>query len=76
MRWRARLERMFDDCLGQCPSCGARLRVMGEVTGPDAIVRILTQPALVGGRKRTGPATMAHAHRQCRWSVKSIAFSS
>ena len=41
MNWMARLKRVFDIDLSQCPNCGARLRVIGEVTDPNVIARIL-----------------------------------
>ena len=41
MNWMARLKRVFDIDLSQCPNSGARLRVIGEVTAPNVIARIL-----------------------------------
>ena len=37
----ARLKRGFDIDLSQRPNCGTRLRVIGEVTDPNVIARIL-----------------------------------
>ena len=39
--WMARLKRVFDIDISRCPKCGGQLRVIGEVTDPNVIVRIL-----------------------------------
>ena len=41
MTWMARLIRVFGIDLSVCPKCGGKLRVIGEVTDPHAIARIL-----------------------------------
>ncbi len=41
MTWMARLNRVFAIDLSVCPKCGEKLRVIGEVTEPKAIARIL-----------------------------------
>ena len=41
MTWRARLKRVFEIDLSVCPRCGGKLRVIGEVTEPKGIARIL-----------------------------------
>ncbi len=41
MTWMARLKRVFDIDISVCPKCGGKLRVIGEVTEPKAIARIL-----------------------------------
>ena len=41
MTWMARLNRVFGIDLSVCPKCGGKLRVIGEVTDPKTIVRIL-----------------------------------
>ena len=41
MTWMARLTRAFGIELSTCPKCGGKLRVIGEVTQPDTIARIL-----------------------------------
>jgi len=41
MHWMVRLKREFDIDLRQCPNCGGRLRMIGEVTATDVIARIL-----------------------------------
>ena len=41
MTWRARLKPVFDIELSVCPRCGGKLRVLGEVTAPKVIARIL-----------------------------------
>ena len=41
MTWMARLKRVFDIDLSVCPNCGGKLRVIGEVTDPKTIARIL-----------------------------------
>ena len=49
INWMARLKRVFDTDLNQCPNCGARLHVIGDVADANVIVHIPAQPALVGG---------------------------
>ncbi len=41
MTWMARLNRVFGLDLSVCPKCGGKLRVIGEVTDPKIIARIL-----------------------------------
>ncbi len=41
MTWMARLKRVFDIDISVCPNCGGQLRVIGEVTDPKTIARIL-----------------------------------
>ena len=41
MTWMARLKRVFGIELSTCPKCGGKLRVIGEVTEPNTIARIL-----------------------------------
>ncbi len=41
MTWMARLKRVFDIDISVCPNCGGQLRVIGEVTEPKTIARIL-----------------------------------
>ena len=41
MTWMARLNRVFGIDLSMCPKCGGKLRVIGEVTDPKTIARIL-----------------------------------
>ena len=41
MTWLARLKRVFNIDISVCPNCGGRLRVIGEVTEPKTIARIL-----------------------------------
>ena len=41
MTWMARLNRVFGIDLTVCPKCGGKLRVIGEVTDPKTIARIL-----------------------------------
>ncbi len=41
MSWMARLKRVFDFDISQCPHCGGQLRVVGVVTEPNVIARIL-----------------------------------
>jgi transposase len=41
MTWMARLKRVFDIDIRVCPNCGGQLRVIGEVTEPKTIARIL-----------------------------------
>ena len=43
MTWMARLNRVFGIDLSVCPKCGGQLRVIGEVTEPKTIARILEQ---------------------------------
>ncbi len=48
MNWMARLKRVFDIELNQRPNCGARLRVIGELTDPNVIARILAHVQALG----------------------------
>jgi hypothetical protein len=41
LTWMARLHRVFGIDIETCPKCGAKLRVIGEVTAPAVIARIL-----------------------------------
>ena len=41
MTWMARLKRVFGIDLSLCPRCGGTLRVIGAVTEPKIIARIL-----------------------------------
>jgi hypothetical protein len=41
MTWMARLKRVFGIDISHCPRCGGKLRVIGEVTQPTLIARIL-----------------------------------
>ena len=45
MSWMQRLDRVFAIDLSQCPWCGAALRVIGEVTDPPVVARILAHIA-------------------------------
>ena len=75
MNWMARLERVFDIDLSQRPNCGARLCVIGEVTNPNVIARIVVHACPRRGCKRVGSRTMAQARRRCRSSAKPIPFT-
>ena len=63
MTWMARLKRVFDIELSVCPRCGGKLRVIGQVTEPKAIARILDH---IESRERhehaarAPPALLAH----------------
>jgi Putative transposase len=41
MTWMARLKRVFGIDISICPRCGGQLRVIGDVTDPNVIARIL-----------------------------------
>jgi len=41
MSWMARLNRVFGIDVAACPRCGGKIRVIGEVTDPNVIARIL-----------------------------------
>ena len=41
MNWMARLNRVFAADISTCPRCGGQLRVIGQVTKPSVIARIL-----------------------------------
>ena len=56
MTWMARLNRVFGIDLSVCPKCGGKLRVIGEVTEPKAIARILEH---VKQRERHEPGPRA-----------------
>jgi hypothetical protein len=45
MTWMERLRRVFAIDLSICPDCGGRLRVIADVTRPDAIREILQHVA-------------------------------
>ena len=54
-----RLKRVFDIDISVCPLCGGTLRVIADVTDPDAIQTILAHlrqraPPDAGGRQRPG----------------------
>ncbi len=52
MTWMARLNRVFGIDLSVCPKCGGKLRVIGEVTEPKAIARILEHAKQRGRHER------------------------
>ena len=54
MTWMARLNRVFGIDLSVCPKCGGKLRVIGEVTDPKTIARIL-EHAERRERRERGP---------------------
>jgi len=54
MTWMARLNRVFGVDLSVCRKCGGDLRVIGEVTDPKTIARIL-EHAKQRGRHERGP---------------------
>lgn len=60
-RWMARLKQVFDIEVRVCPRCGGQLRVIGEVTEPAIIARILEHIRARDGRQRLarGPPTLA-----------------
>jgi hypothetical protein len=62
-RWMARLKQVFNIEVRVCPRCGGQLRVIGEVTEPHVIARILDH---IRARSRTersarGPPTLSVA---------------
>ena len=52
MTWMARLNRVFGIDLSVCPKFGGKLRVIGEVTEPKAIARILEHAKQRGRHER------------------------
>ena len=48
MSWMARLKRVFAIDLSRCPNCGGELRVIGAITDPGVIARILEHMGLDG----------------------------
>lgn len=48
LTWAKRLKRVFDIDISVCPNCGGRLRVIGDVTEPDLIRKILNHVAQRG----------------------------
>ena len=52
MTWMARLNRVFGIDLSVCQKCGGKLRVIGEVTEPKAIARILEHAKQRGRHER------------------------
>jgi hypothetical protein len=41
LTWAQRLKRVFESDISLCPHCGGQLRVIGHVTDPDLIRKIL-----------------------------------
>ena len=48
MRWMARLHRVFAIDLSRCPRCGGSSQVIGAITEPGVIARILEHIGLDG----------------------------
>ena len=58
LSWAERLKRVFDIDISVCPLCGGTLRVIADVTDPDAIRTILAhlkQRAPPDAVRRQGP---------------------
>ena len=64
MSWMARLKRVFAIDLSRCPNCGGELRVIGAITDPGVIARIL-EPMGLNGRAQTR-ACARHVH----WGIE------
>ena len=56
MTWMARLERVLAIDIRVCPRCGARLRLIGAVTDPNVIARILAHVRARDERHSSAPA--------------------
>ena len=59
LSWAVRLKRVFDIDISVCPLCGGTLRVIADVTDPDAIRTILAHlrqraPPDAGRRQKPG----------------------
>ncbi len=65
MTWMARLNRVFGIDLSVCPKCGGKLRVIGEVTDPKTIARILEHACPRRGSNNASAMSVARAHRRC-----------
>jgi hypothetical protein len=52
----ARLKRVFAIDLSRSPNCGGELRVIGAITDPGGIARILERRGLDGGEQPRPPA--------------------
>ena len=63
MTWMARLNRVFGIDLSVCQKCGGKLRVIGEVTEPKAIARILEHAKQRGRHERDPRRTAAVARK-------------
>jgi len=60
MRWMARLHRVFAIDLSRCPRCGGSSQVIGAITEPGVIARILEHIGLDGRvQPRAPPQALA-----------------
>ena len=57
LSWAERLKRVFDIDISVCPLCGGTLRVIADVTDPDAIQTILAH------LRQRGPPDAVHRQR-------------
>jgi hypothetical protein len=57
MSWMARLKRVFAVDLRRCPHCGGQLQVIGAITGPGVIARILKHMGLDGRLQARAPSS-------------------
>ena len=55
MSWMARLKRLFAVDLRRCPHCGGQLQVIGAITDPGVIARILKHMGLDGRLQARAP---------------------
>ena len=55
MSWMARLQRVFAVDLSRCPHCGGQLQVIGAITDPGVIARILKHMGLDGRLQARAP---------------------
>jgi hypothetical protein len=59
MTWMARLKGVSDIDISVCPNCGGQLRVIGEVTDPKTIARILEHVKQRERHERASPEMLA-----------------
>jgi hypothetical protein len=55
MSWMVRLKRVFAIDLSKCPHCGGALQVIGAITDPGVIARILKHMGLDGRLQARAP---------------------
>ena len=61
MSWMARLKRVFAIDLSYCPHCGGQLQVIGAITEPGVIARILQHVGMDGRvQPREPPMALAN----------------
>jgi hypothetical protein len=62
LSWAERLRRVFDIDITNCPRCGGRLRVIADITDPDAIRKILNHVQQRGPPQGNDPEQVLPIH--------------